>query len=56
MTDEKLLNEENEEEKDIFYKRASVDLTPENAKFTVSKGNIISLELKKAYGKNLVIL
>lgn len=51
MTDEKLLNEENEEEKDIFYKRASVDLTPENAKFTASKGNLISLELTNADGK-----
>ena len=51
MADEKLLNEENEEEKDIFYKRASVDLTPKNAKFTASKGNLISLELINDDGK-----
>ena len=51
MTDEKLLNEENEEEKDIFYKRASVDLTPENARFTRSAGNLISLEVTQPSGK-----
>ena len=51
MAEQKLLNEENEEEKDIFYKRASVDLTPKNAKFTASKGNLISLELTNDDGK-----
>ncbi len=51
MADEKLLETENEEEKDLFYKRASVDLTPKNAHFTASKGNLISLELTNEDGK-----
>jgi len=51
MADEKLLETENEEEKDLFYKRASVDLTPKNARFTASKGNLISLELTNEDGK-----
>lgn len=51
MAEQKLLNEETEEEKDIFYKRASIDLTPKNAKFTASKGNLISLELTNDDGK-----
>lgn len=39
------------EEKDIFAKRQSVELTPENAKFTRSEGGLISLELKNADGE-----
>ena len=42
---------ENEAEKDIFAKRQSADLTPENAKFFRSKGDLISLELKGDAGK-----
>ena len=51
MADEKLLETENEEEMDLFYKRASVDLTPKNARFTASKGNLVSLELTNEDGK-----
>ncbi len=40
---------ENKDETDIFEKRESVALTPQNAKFYRSSGNLISLELK---GKN----
>ena len=43
--------EQSEEEKDIFAKRQSVDLTAENAKFTRSAGGLISLELKKENGE-----
>jgi len=34
-------------DKDIFGKRISVDLTPENAKFSVSQGGLISMTLIK---------
>lgn len=40
----------NDEEKDIFAKRQPVDLTPTNARFNRSKGNLISLELKNQDG------
>lgn len=40
---------ENKDDSDIFKKRESVALTPKNAKFYRSSGNLISLELK---GKN----
>lgn len=48
MNDEKVLNDKNEE--DIFYKRESINLTPENAFFSLSKGNLLSLNLKKQDG------
>ena len=40
-----------EEEKDIFAKRQSVDLTLQNAKFTRSEGGLISLGLTGNDGK-----
>ncbi len=39
------------EEKDMFAKRQSVDLTPDNAKFIRSEGGLISLELKNKNGE-----
>ena len=42
---EEIKNNAAEEEKDIFAKRQSVDLTLENAKFSRSEGGLISLEL-----------
>ena len=38
------------EEKDLFAHRISIDLTPENAKFTPSGGNLISLEVRQPDG------
>ncbi len=38
------------EEKDLFAHRTSIDLTPENAKFTPSGGNLISLEVTQPDG------
>ncbi len=38
------------EEKDLFAHRISIDLTPENAKFTPSGGNLISLEVTQPDG------
>ncbi len=39
------------EEEDIFYKRESIPLTPENAVFTRSAGGLISLEIINANGE-----
>ena len=36
---------------DLFEHRVSLDLTPENAKFTRSAGNLISLEVTQPSGK-----
>ena len=36
---------------DLFEHRISLDLTPENAKFTRSAGNLISLEVTQPSGK-----
>ena len=36
---------------ELFEHRVSIDLTPENAKFTRSAGNLISLELTQPSGK-----
>ena len=47
----KIQAEQSEEEKDIFAKRQSVNLTAENAKFSCSEGGLISLELKGDDGK-----
>ncbi|MBR2460912.1 MAG: DUF1854 domain-containing protein [Clostridia bacterium] len=41
----------NEEEVDIFYKRQSVTLTVDNARFYRSEGGLISLELKGEGGE-----
>jgi len=38
------------EEKDLFAHRISIDLTSENAKFTPSGGNLISLEVRQPDG------
>lgn len=38
------------EEKDLFAHRISIDLTPENTKFTPSGGNLISLEVRQPDG------
>lgn len=38
------------EEKDLFAHRISIDLTPENAKFAPSGGNLISLEVQQPDG------
>ncbi len=38
------------EEDDLFAHRVSIDLTPENARFTPSKGNLISLEVTQPSG------
>ena len=43
-----------EEEVDIFYKRPSVTLTVENARFFRSRGGLISLELKGDNGESEV--
>lgn len=40
-----------EEAKDLFEHRVSIDLTPENAKFTRSAGSLISLEVTQPSGK-----
>jgi hypothetical protein len=40
-----------EEGGDLFEKRQSIDLTPENAKFSRSSGGLITLELTKADGE-----
>ncbi len=39
------------EEDDLFAHRVSLDLTPENARFTPSGGNLISLEVTQPSGK-----
>ena len=39
------------EEDDLFAHRISLDLTPENARFTPSKGNLISLEVTQPSGE-----
>ena len=38
------------QEKDLFAHRISLDLTPDNAKFTPSAGNLISLEITQPDG------
>ncbi len=38
-------------EKDLFAHRISIDLTPDNAKFTKSSGGLISLEVTQPDGK-----
>lgn len=49
---EEIKNKQTEqEENDIFAKRRSVDLTPQNAKFIRSEGGLISLELKNGNGE-----
>ena len=40
-----------EEEEDIFFKRKSLDLTPENAVFSSSAGNLVSLEITNEEGE-----
>ena len=39
------------EEDDLFAHRISLDLTPENARFTPSQGNLISLEVTQPSGE-----
>ena len=39
------------EEDDLFAHRVSLDLTPENARFTPSGGNLISLEVTRPSGE-----
>ena len=39
-----------DQENDLFAHRVSLDLTPENAKFTPSGGNLISLEITQPDG------
>lgn len=39
------------EEDDLFAHRVSLDLTPENARFTPSNGNLISLEVTQPSGE-----
>ncbi len=51
MAEEIKNKQTNEEEKDIFAKRQSIDLTTANAKFTRSEGGLISLELKNENGE-----
>ena len=52
MDEKKVVSAENaEEEVDIFYKRPSVTLTVDNARFYRSGGGLISLELKGEDGK-----
>ena len=51
MPEENKTSVQGEEKKDIFAKRQPVDLTPENASFTLSDGGLISLELKGENGK-----
>ncbi len=50
MANEKTSVQDNEEE-DLFYKRESLNLTPENAAFTRSAGGLISLEITKPNGE-----
>ncbi len=52
MTDEKKITLEDMDngDKDIFGKRISVDLSPENAVFSRSEGGLISMTLKKKDG------
>ena len=52
MDEKKMTSEETlEEEVDIFYKRPSVTLTVENARFYRSGGGLISLDLKGEGGE-----
>ena len=52
MAEEKMVSAENaEEEVDIFYKRPSVTLTVDNARFYRSGGGLISLDLKGEGGE-----
>ena len=52
MAEEKIVSAENaEEEIDIFYKRPSVTLTVDNARFYRSGGGLISLDLKGEGGE-----
>ena len=53
MNDEKIKNTVGEEEEiDLFKKRQSVALTPENAEFTRSNGGLVSLKLTNADGSS----
>ena len=55
MEENKVVSADNaEEEVDIFYKRPSVTLTVENARFFRSRGGLISLELKGDNGESEV--
>ncbi|MBQ9115613.1 MAG: DUF1854 domain-containing protein [Clostridia bacterium] len=55
MAENKKVSAENaEEEIDIFYKRPSVTLTAENARFYRSGGGLISMELKGEGGESEV--
>lgn len=45
------INNENLEKDDLFKRRESVNLTPENARFYDSEGGLISLELKNKDGE-----
>ena len=52
MDEKKIVSADNaEEEIDIFYKRPSVTLTVDNARFYRSGGGLISLELKGENGE-----
>ncbi len=51
MSMEKKAPETANEEIELFYKRESLNLTPENAKFTRSEGKLISLEVTNAKGE-----
>ncbi|MBP3580220.1 MAG: DUF1854 domain-containing protein [Clostridia bacterium] len=52
MADEKkfLLDDMENSDRDIFGKRISVDLYPENARFSISGGGLICMTLKKSDG------